>query len=200
MSLQVGESERVIPGRISTRELIDPIFMKTLYAGVIISLLFAYLGSTSALASCLAQSEWLVTKLAVIWPALPPQYELVLKVRGSGHAASFGFLCAILWTWPVICSVVFLWKHAERRSEVQPVSYKEIGQFLLVFPFAFILLWVDQTDVVNPLFAFHADKYGIFYLRQWFVFSLPALVLAIIAYAVGRMISNRFSGWRLVRP
>jgi hypothetical protein len=190
MSLHVGESERAVPGTISTRELIEPIFLKTLYAGVIIPLLFAYLGSTSIFTPYLAQSEWLVTKLAVIWPALPPQYELLLKVRGSGHAASFGFMCAALWVWPAICAAILLRKHAARRSEILPFSTKEILQFMIVLPFVFISLVLDDTRSRTPLYAFYPDQWDFFYLRQWFLFTIPALISAILLYAIGRRFLN----------
>jgi hypothetical protein len=191
MSLHVDEAERAPTGMISTRELIDPIFMKTLYMGVMTPLLFAYLGSTNALAQYLPQSEWLVTRLAVVWPALPPQYELVLKVRGPGHAASFGLMCAALWTWPAIFAAILLKQHAARRSKILPFSTKEILQFILVVPFVFISLVLDDTRSRTPLNAFYPDQWDFFYLRQWFLFTLPALVLAILIYAIGR----RFLNW-----
>jgi hypothetical protein len=177
-------------GAISTRDLLEPLFMRTVNVGVFAPLLFAYLGSSNVLVPYIEQSQWLVSRMAPIWPALQAQYELVLNDLGAGHAASYGFLCAVLWTWPVICAATFLWAHEKRRKEILPISTKEIGQFFVVLPFAFAFLVFDQTKVVNLLFGFHADHWGFFYLRQGLVFSLTALVLAILIYAVGRFMIN----------
>jgi hypothetical protein len=171
--------------------LIEPIFMRTFYVGVIAPLLFAYLGSSNVLAPFNEQSRWLVSRLAPIWPALSAQYELVLQVRGAGQASSYGFMCAVLWAWPIICSIGFLREHIRRGKNVLPISSKEIGQFIVALPFAFLLLGLDQTRITNPLFGFHADQHGLFYLRQWFLFSLTALVLAIVLYVVGRTVLDR---------
>ena len=181
-------------GKISTRQLIEPIFMRTLYFGVIVPLLFAYVGSSSVLASFSEQSQWLVSRLAPIWPVLPAQYELVREVRGPGHAASYGFMCAALWAWPVICAAAFLWEHAKRRKEILPISPKEIGQFIVVLPFAVLVLVFDLTRITSPFFGFHADPWDIFYLRQWAVFGLTALVLGILLYVAGRIILDQT--WR----
>lgn len=191
MSLQLDElNGAAAPGQISTRDLIEPLIWKCLFAGVICSLLFAYLGSTNTFAPYLAQSDWLVTKLGVIWPALPPQYELVLKVRGPGHAASFGLMCAALWTWPAILAAMMLKKHAGRRSEVLPISTKEILQFMVLVPFVFISLAVDDTRSRTPLNAFYPDSWDFFYLRQFLLFTLVALFFAILIYAIGRLFLN----------
>jgi hypothetical protein len=191
MSLQLDEfRETATLGKVSTRALIEPLMMKGFFVGVIGSLLFAYLGSTNTFAPYLAQSDWLVTKLAVIWPVLPPEYELVLKVRGPGHASSFGLMCAACWTWPVILAAMMLRKHAARRSDVLPVSTKEILQFMLLVPFVLIALVVDDTKSSTPLNAFYPDNWGFFYLRQWFVFSLVAVFSAILLYAIGRRFLN----------
>ena len=190
MSLQVDELKATL-GKVSTRGLIEPLIMRSFYVGVIGPLLFAYLGSTNALAPYLAQSDWLVTKLAVIWPALPPQYELVLKVRGPGHAASFGFMCAALWTWPAILSAMMLRKHAARGSEVLPFSTKEILQFMLLVPFVFFSLVIDDTKSRTPLNAFYPDNWDFFYLRQWLLFTIVALFSAILFYATGRRFLNK---------
>jgi hypothetical protein len=173
---------------ISTRDLLEPIFMRTFYVGVIAPFLFAYLGSSNVLAPFVEQAQWLVSGLALIWPTLPTQYERVLEVRGVGHAASYGFLCAALWVWPAICAVAFLREHARRRQQVLPISPKEAGQFIVVFPFAILFLLFDQTKIANSLTGFQPDRWGFFYLRQWFVFGLIALVLAVLIYVVGRNI------------
>jgi hypothetical protein len=185
MSLPVNEVDQVAPDAISTRNFLEPLLMRTFYVGVIAPLLFRQLGSSDALVPYLGQSRWLVDKLAAIWPALPPQYDIVLHVLGAGHAASFGFLCGALWAWPIICGVVYLWKHAERCREILPVSPKEIGQLIVACP-VLVILAVDQTKTKNPLFAFQADQWGFFYLRQWFLFSGTAMILGILIYAIGR--------------
>ena len=190
------EAGQAPPGTISTRDLIEPIFMRTFYVGVFAPLLFAYLGSSNVLAPFGEQSRWLVSRLSPIWPALSAQYELVLEVRGPGHASSYGLMCAALWTWPVICSIAFFRGHVKCRKEILPISPKEIGQFIVAFPFVFLLLALDQTRITSPLFGFHADQYDLFYLRQWFLFSLTALVLAVVLYVVGRIILKRT--WRRV--
>jgi hypothetical protein len=193
MSVPLNEADRAMPGTISTRDLLEPIFMRTFYVGVITPLLFAYLGSSNLLTPFNEESRWLVSRLASIWPALPAQYELVLEIRGPGHAASYGLMCAALWAWPVICTVAFLWEHAKRRKEILPISPKEIGQLIVAFPFAFLLMFLGQTTITGP-FGFHADQWDFFYLRQWFVFSVTALVLGILLYVVGRIILDRVRG------
>ena len=193
-SERLNEADNAATGTISTRDLIEPIFMKTVYVGVIAPFLFAYLGSSNVFAPFNEQSQWLVSRLARIWPVLPAQYELVLEIRGPGHAASYGFMCAALWAWPVICAVAYLSKHAKRRKEVLPISPKEIGQFIVVFPFAVLVLVFDLTRIASPLFGFHAGQPALFYLRQWFVFGLPALVSGILLYMLGRIILERI--WR----
>jgi hypothetical protein len=190
-SERLSEADQALPSTISTRDLIDPIFMRTVYAGVIPALLFAYLGSSNVLAPFNEQSQWLVSGMAPIWPALPAQYELVREVRGTGHAASYGFMCAALWAWPIICAVAFLCAHAKRGKEILPFSRKEIGQFIFVAPLAFLIMVFDQTEALSPLLRFFPDRLNFFYLRQWFFFSLPALVLAIVLYVVGRIVLGR---------
>jgi len=115
--------------------------MKTLYVGVLVPLLFAYLGSSNVLAPHVEQSRWLVSRMATIWPALPPQYELVLKIRGPRHAASFGFMCAALWMWPVIILVMLVWKHLWRTAKILPVLPADIGKFIVVIPFGLFFSW-----------------------------------------------------------
>jgi hypothetical protein len=132
----VEDAEQVTTDTISTRNLIEPIFMKTIYIGVITPLLFAYLGSYDVLAPLSGLSQRLVNVLSWIWPILPGQYEVVLKVSGPGHAASYGFMCVALWLWPVTCAVAYLWRHAKQRKKILPISPKEIGQFMVAFPFA----------------------------------------------------------------
>jgi hypothetical protein len=176
---------------IFTRDLIEPIFMRTVYVGIVVPALFAYLGSSGLLAQLTEQAQWLVSHLASIWPVLPRQYELVLKLQGPGQAASYGFFSATLCAWPVICALAFVSKHQKLQGKVRPVSPKEIGQFLVVAPWAFFFLMFDQTRSTNPLYGFHADQREILYFRQWIVFALPALVMAIVVYVVGRAMVGR---------
>jgi hypothetical protein len=190
MSLPLDEFDQITPGMISTRDLLEPIFMRTVYAGVIAPLLFAYFGSSNVLAPYIEQSQWLVSRMAPIWPVLPAQYELVLETRGPGHAASYGFMCAALWAWPVICAAAFLWAHGKRRKEILPISPKEIGQFIVVFPFAVLVLVFDRVKIAEGLYGFHADQWY-FYLLQWLMFGLVAIVLAIFIYAIGGIILDR---------
>jgi hypothetical protein len=72
-------------GAISTRELIEPIFAKTVFISLIATFLFAYLGSSNILAPFDAQAQRLVSVLAWIWPVLPTQYGLVRQVQGVGQ-------------------------------------------------------------------------------------------------------------------
>src|SRR5438552_19158605 len=188
------ETNQTADGMISTRNLLEPIFMKTVYVGVIAPFLFAYLGARNLLAPFVEQAQWLVSRLASIWPTLPVQYARVLEVLGPGHAASYGFLCVALWIWPAICATGFLIAHASRRQEILPISPKEIGQFIMVFPFAILLLVLDQTRITNPLSGFQPDQWGFFYLRQWFVFGLTALVPSILIYVAGRNVMRWVRG------
>src|SRR4051794_40391983 len=108
MSPPVDAIDQVPPGAISTRDLIEPMFMRTVYFGVMVPLLFGYFGSSNVLVTLNGQAQWLVSRLAPIWPVLPAQYEQVLEVRGPGHAASYGFMSAALWAWPVIIAAACL--------------------------------------------------------------------------------------------
>jgi hypothetical protein len=186
-----NEADQATRGTLALRDLIGPTCMMTLYVGVMVPLLFAYLGSSNLLAPYIEQSHWLVSKMAPIWPALPPQYELVLKVRGPGDAASFGFMCAALWMWPVIILVALVGKHVRRRAEILPVSPAEIGSFIVMTPAGFLLLVLDTTTTTSPLARFRVDQWDFFYLRQWFLFSATAVVVATLVYMVGRIILDR---------
>jgi hypothetical protein len=73
---------------------------------------------------------------------------------------------------------------------VLPFSTKEILQFMLLVTFVFISLVVDDTKSRTPLNAFYPDRWNFFYLRQWFLFAIVALFLAILIYAVGRRFLN----------
>src|SRR5579862_9469213 len=64
-------TDQVAHSAISTRGLIEPIFLKTFYMGVTVPFIFAYLGSSNALASFDAQARWLVGAMGWIWPVLP---------------------------------------------------------------------------------------------------------------------------------
>jgi hypothetical protein len=188
----IGEAET--PSRmISTRDLLEPIYMKTFYIGVIVPLLFACLGSSGVFASYVGQAHWLINSMASLCPALPPEFELILKIRGPGHAASFGFFSAALWLWPVICAALFLRGYASQMGQILPISAKETVMFIFVLPLALFCLLVDTT--ISPTFVgrFRADKLGFFYLKSWFLFSLVALVIAIVIYLIGRAIIN----WRV---
>ena len=129
-------------------------------------------------------------KMATVWPALPPEYALVLRERGAGHAASFGFFCAILWLWPVVLAVSFLRAYVRRRGEIMPVSPKEIGQFAIWLPIAVLIQVFDTTKATNSPYAFYADSFGFFYLRQWLAFSLMAAALGVLVFVVGRWAAN----------
>jgi hypothetical protein len=183
----------VTPDAISTRELIEPIFTKALFISLIAALLFAYLGSSNTLAPFDAQAQRLVSALAWIWPTLPIQYELVRQVQGIGQSASYAFMSAVFWAWPLICAGVCLRKHMKRQKEILPVSRKEKVQFLIVFPCGFFFLVYDVTRVDSPLFGFPVHSPIFLYLRQWFVFNVTAIVLGILLYVLGRIVLERIA-------
>jgi hypothetical protein len=191
MALPLNEADQATPGALAMKDVTGPVCVRTLYVGVLAPLLFAYLGSSNLLAPYIEQSHWLVARMAPIWPALPPQYELVLKVRGPGQAASFGFMCAALWMWPAIILVGLIWKHVQRSAVILPVSPSEIGSLIVIAPFGFLILVLDTTTTTFPLTRFRVDQWGFFYLRQWFFFFLTAVVLAVLMYLVGRIILDR---------
>lgn len=194
---RLKDADQATQGSVSTRNLIEPIFLKTIYIGAIAPFLFAYLGSSNVLVSLDGQSQWLVNVMAWIWPVLPLQYELVRNVCGVGQSVSFAFMCAALWAWPVICGVAYLRGHIRCQKKILPVSLKEIGQFIVVFPFAVLVLVFDTTRVASPVFGFKVNQPTVLYLRQWFLFALTALVLGILLYVLGRIVLERI--WRRLR-
>jgi hypothetical protein len=187
-------SEGSTGGVISTRELIEPIFMKTVLISLIATLLFAYLGSSNILAPFDAQAQRLVSLLSWIWPTLPIQYKLVRQVQGVGQSASNAFMCAALWAWPIGCAVAFLRGHAKSQKKVLSISPKETGQFFVALPIGFIFLVYDVTEVDSPLFGFPVNYPILIYLRQWFVFGATAIVLGSLLYVIGRILLERI--WR----
>ena len=187
-------SEGSTGGVMSTRDLIEPIFMRTVFISLIAALLFVYLGSSNALAPFDAQAQRLVSLLAWIWPALPVQYELVRQVQGVGQSASYAFMCVALWAWPIGCAVAFLRGYAKSRKKVLSISPKEIGQFFVALPFGVVFLVYDITEVDSPLFGFPVNYPIFLYLRQWFVFGTTAIVLGSLLYAFGRILLERI--WR----
>jgi hypothetical protein len=189
-SERLEEADHVTSRSISTMDLLAPIFMRTFYRGALAPLLFACIGSSSILAPFRDLSQRLINSMAPFWPSVPAQYKLVLEVRGPGHAASYGFMCAALWAWPIICAIGFLTTHAKRRKEILPILPKEIGQFIVMFPFALLPLALGRTTTDGP-FGFYADRWGFFYFQQWFVFSLTAFVLGTLLYVLGRIILQR---------
>ncbi|MGY0574374.1 hypothetical protein ACTGJ9_027590 [Bradyrhizobium sp. RDM12] len=92
--------------------------------------------------------------IAPIWPVLPTQYEVVLRGLGPGHASSYAFLCATLWIWPFACALGFVRAHLQEKRQVLPVSPKEIGQFILLVPFAAFFLVFDLTKAESRYLAF----------------------------------------------
>jgi hypothetical protein len=174
---------------LALKDLLEPTCLKTLYVGGLVPLLFACLGSSNALAPYIEQSQWLVGRMAPVWPALPPQYELVSRTLGAGQAASFGFMCAALWIWPVIILVDMARKHARLRSAILPVAPAEIGAFIVLIPAGFFFLLLDTTTTTSPA-RFYVDRLGFFYFRQWFLFLGTAVVLATFVYLLGRIISS----------
>jgi hypothetical protein len=190
-SRQFDISGQIEPNVISTRDLLEPIFMRTFYLGVMVPFLFSYLGSSNALVSLNEQARWLVGRLTLVWPILSAQFELVQKVRGLGHATSFGFMCGLLWVWPVTFAAASLHEHKKRSKNIAAVSVKEWLQFAVAFPFGIVFLVFDTTKITSPLFGFHADQHNVFYFRQWFVFSGTAIVLGVLLYAFGRAILAR---------
>jgi hypothetical protein len=191
---RLNESSQAMQGRLAVKDLLGPTCMRTLCVGVLVPLLFAYLGSSNALAPYIEQSQWLVGRMAPVWPALPPQYDLVLRTRGAGQAASFGFMCAALWIWPVIILVDLARKHARLRSEILPVSPAEIGAFIVLIPAGIFFLVLDTTTTTGPA-RFYVDRLGFFYFRQWFLFFGTAVVLATFIYLLGRIVcSMAFEG------
>jgi hypothetical protein len=135
---------------IPTGRFLGPIFTRTFYVALVMPLLFALLGASGVLAPLAEQASWLIARMAPIWPSLPPQYELVLRIRGPGHAASFGFMCAALWVWAFAAAGAFLRAHARRRESVLPISRKEKGVF---FSSAAIRLFLpsDRHDSIQQL-------------------------------------------------
>jgi hypothetical protein len=182
-------------GAISTRELIEPIFTKSLVISLIAALLFAYLGSSNILAAFDAQAQRLVGVLAWIWPTLPRQYELVRQVQGVGQSASYAFMCAALWAWPIGCGVAFLQGYVKSQKKVLSISTKEIGQFFVALPIGFIFLVYDVTEVDSPLFGFPVNHPTFLYLRQWFVFGATAVVLGSLLHVLGRILLERIWRW-----
>jgi hypothetical protein len=178
---------------ISTRDLIEPIFTKAAFISLIAALLFSYLGSSNILVSFDAQSKWLVSVLAWIWPVLPIQYELVRQVQGVGQSVSYAFLCTALWAWPLLYAGACLRKHVRCQKEILPISRKEKVQFFIVFPWGFFFLVYDVTSLAGP-FGFPVNHSILLYLRQWFVFGVTAIVLGILLYVLGRILLERI--WR----
>jgi hypothetical protein len=189
-----NDTGHLMLGVVSTRQLIEPIFMKTFFISFIAALLFACLGSSNILAPFDVQAQRLVRVLAWIWPVLPIQYELVRQVQGVGQSASYAFMCAALWAWPLICAIAYFRGHIRCQKKILPISAKEIGQFIVVFPFAVLVLVFDTTRVASPLFGFQVNHPTVLYLRQWFLFALTAVVLGILLYVLGRIILERI--WR----
>jgi hypothetical protein len=181
-------------GAISTRDLIEPLFAKSFFISLIAALLFAYLGSSNILAPFDVQARWLVGILAWIWPVLPVQYELVRQVQGVGQSASYAFMCAALWAWPIACAVAFLREHVKFKKKVLSISLKEIGQFFVALPIGVISFIYDVTEVDSPLFGFPVNYPIFLYLRQWFVFAATAIVLGSLLYVLGRILLERI--WR----
>jgi hypothetical protein len=186
-----NRADRTAVSMISTRDLLEPIFMRTFYFGVIVPFLFSYLGSSNVLAPLIGQARWVVDGLGLVWPVLSTQFELVQRVRGIGHAASFGFMSGLLWAWPVVFAVVSLREYVKRTKVVSAVSTKERLQFAVVVVVAIVPLVADTTRIASPLYGFHADQYGIFYFRQWYMFSGMAIVLGSLLFAFGRAILAR---------
>jgi hypothetical protein len=98
-------------------------------------------------------------------------------------------MCAALWAWPIICAVAFLWEHAKRGKEILPISPKEIGQFIVAFPFGVLVLVLDRTKVTG-MFGFNTGQWSL-YLSQWFLFATTAVIVAIVLYVTGRIILDR---------
>src|SRR5579864_5920838 len=188
---KLNDTDRVTRDPIPAGALIGSIFTKTVYVGAITPFLFAYLGSSSALVSFDAQSQWLVSRLAWIWPVLPIQYELVREVRGVGQSVSYGLMSAALWTWPVICAVAYLRGYVRRQGAVLPLSPQEILGTAVMFPIAVLELIFDPTRVSSPLFGFPVNNTILLYLRQWFLFAAIAFVLGNLFYVLGRIILER---------
>jgi hypothetical protein len=189
-----NKSGQAAQNPLALKDLLGPTCLKTLYVGVLVPLLFAYLGSSNALTRYIEQAQWLVSKMSPVWPALPPQYELVLKIRGPGHAASFGFMCAVLWMWPIIILVALVRQHLRLKSEIPPVLPADIGKFIVVVPAGVFFLVLDTTTTNSPFARFYVDQWGFFYLRQWFFFFGTAFISAILVYLIGRIILDRT--WR----
>jgi hypothetical protein len=125
---------------------------------------------------------------------LPIQYELVRQVQGVGQSASYAFMCAALWAWPIGCAVAFLRGHVKSQKKVLSISPKETGQFFVALPFGVIFFVYDVTKVDSPLFGFPVDHPILLYLRQWFIFGATAIVLGILLYVLGRILPERI--WR----
>jgi hypothetical protein len=185
------DADQMTRGTISTRDLIEPIFAKTVFISLIATFLFAYLGSSNVLAPFDAQAQRLVNVIAWIWPVLPIQYELVRQVQGVGESASYAFMCAALWAWPISCAIAFLRGYVKSQKEILPISRKEIGQFFVALPFGIFFLVFDVTEVASPLFGFQVDRPILLYLRQWFVFGATAIVLGSLLYVLGRILLER---------
>jgi len=152
-------------------------FMRTFYLGMLVPFLFSYLGSSNILVPFNGQAQWVVSALSPIWPVLSAEFELVRGVRGLGQATSFGSMSGILWVWPIIFAAASLREYAKRPKGISSVSTKEVLQFFVAFPFGVFFLIFDTTRITSPVFGFHADKHGLFYFRQWFLFSATAVVL-----------------------
>jgi hypothetical protein len=196
-TVDIKDSDRPGENAISTRELIEPIFTKAAFIWLIAVPLFAYLGSSNVLAPFDTQAQRLVGVLAWIWPTLPRQYELVRQVQGIGQSASYAFMCAALWVWPIACAVAFLREHVRSQKKVLSISLKETAQFFVALPIGLIPFVYDVTEVDSPLFGFPVNYPIFLYLRQWFVFAATAIVLGSLLYMLSRILLKRYLRRRL---
>jgi hypothetical protein len=178
-------------GTLSTREFLNDIALRAFCFGLALPLIFLRLGFSDSLLSFGEHARSLVYKLAIVWPALLPQYEAVRETLGEGHAASFAVLSGMLWTWPVLVSAIALVEYRKRRTEIAPAGQRELMILVVLVAAALLELFVSGVGLTSQLFRFRADSSGFFYFVHYILFIPTAFALTYVVFLPGSFLIDR---------
>lgn len=191
---EAGKKSWARPGQLTPSVFISDFLITYAKVCSFIPIAFLVLRRLPIPAGADSTAHWFFPKIELIWPALLAQEEAVRQRLGDAEATRFGlFLLALVVS--LVLMAVRMWVEMNRRSAdlLQP----QASDALVFVVVLVIVLYPVFGDTGGPklLFDFVADRWGIFYLRQYLSFlGISWVALSIVFYALGQLVrANRIT-------
>jgi hypothetical protein len=125
--------------------------------------------------------------IELIWPALRAQNILVKQQLGDAESARFGLFLLFLVISLALATFRMCVKARQRSADLRRTQATDFLTFAVVLVVVIYPLFGD-TGGPKLLYDFVADRWGIFYFRQYLAFlGISWIVLAVVFYAIERL-------------